>query len=77
MTSKEASEQVMAREPFLTYSGFFVPFQWPPEEREAKFREMRDGMLSPYHVDQFERSCDWLKRHPRTKNVGRRGPGTR
>ena len=72
MTSKEAIEQVMAQEPQLTEFGFFQPRDWPPEERAAKLREMRDEMLSPRSLDEFERSCDWLRRQPRTKNVNRR-----
>lgn len=72
MTSKETIEQVMAQEPFLTQSGFFRAFDWPRDVRDAKFRERREAMLSPSSIDQFERSCEWLRRQPRTKNPNRR-----
>lgn len=72
MTSKEAIERVMAQEPFLTRSGFFCGLSWPREVREATFRKMREDMPSPRLIDQFEQSCEWLKRWPRTKNVNLR-----
>jgi hypothetical protein len=72
MTSKEAIVQVMAKEPLLTQSGFFQGWRWPRDVREATLRERREAMLTPYAIDEFERSCEWLKRQPRTKNLNRR-----
>ena len=72
MTSKEAIERVMAQEPTLTYSGFFVPFKWPREERQATFREMRERTLDPDYTDHFERACSWLNRQLRTKSLNKR-----
>src|SRR5216683_3943814 len=72
MTNKEAIERFMAQEPHLTEAGFFQGLSWPRDVRRAKFQEMREAMLTPYCMDQFERSCEWLKRQPRTKNLNRR-----
>ena len=73
--SKEAVERVMAEVPELTASGFWYPFNYrrlTREERNAKYRERREAMLSPSCIDEFERACGWLSRQKRTKNVNQR-----
>lgn len=72
MNSKEAIERLMAQAPSLTYGGYFDRFRWPREERAAKLAERRNAMLTPRAVDEFDRACEWLQQHVRTKNVNRR-----
>jgi hypothetical protein len=73
--SKEALERVMEELPNLTTSGFWQPWRYRQltrEERKAKFRELREDLLSPYYLDGFERACSWLSRQKRTKHINRR-----
>jgi hypothetical protein len=72
--AKVSVEDILYHYPDLTYSGFVVGGgpKRSLDERAAETLRDRQRMLTPYAIDQFLRSYDWLVRQPKTAKINRR-----
>src|SRR6185369_4435736 len=71
MTPRKHIQRILKREPELTYEGFWLPFTFPRDQRDAQYQKSREQMLTPAAITEFKAAYRWLSAQPRTKNVNR------
>jgi hypothetical protein len=64
---------VLLAHPNLSFAGFVKSRRLgkTTEEHADEVKRDREATRTPWAVDQFGRSVEWLKRQPRTKNINR------